>query len=105
MECKSLRDAAKDLKELKIKAYGISRDDVKQMAAFVKKESLDFPQLSDPDGSVVKKYGVDGRRGYPKRRTFIIDEQGVLRAVVEKVNVRKHGPQIIEMIKELRAKK
>ena len=72
------------------------------LAAFVKTEKLGFELLSDPDGGVARKYGVLGRRGYAKRRTFLIDDQGVLRHVSEKVDVRTHGADLVELVRKLR---
>ena len=86
-----------------MRRYGISLDDVASQAAFVKAQSLDFALLSDPDGSVAAKYGVLMKgRPFARRVTFIIDERGVLRDVIERVDVASHGDQIAERIRELR---
>ena len=72
-------------------------------AAFAKKERLNFSLLSDPDGSAARKYGV-ARPGRPfaRRVTFVIDEEGVLRHVADKVDVRNHGSDLATLIRELR---
>ena len=83
--------------------YGISTDDVKNQAAFAKKQKLEFKLLSDPDGSAARKYGVL-RKGKPhaSRRTFVLDEKGILRHINERVDVRNHGRDLIELIRKLR---
>jgi peroxiredoxin Q/BCP len=59
--------------------------------------------LSDPDGSVATKYGVLDLSGkYAQRATFLVDEQGILRKVVDKVDVKTHGEDLAALIEELR---
>ena len=60
--------------------------------------------LSDPDGSVARKYGVlgDGER-YARRVTFVVDPEGVVRHVDETVDVARHGAALAEVLGDLRA--
>ena len=86
-----------------MQVFGISLDDVASQAAFAKAQELEYPLLSDPDGSVAAKYGVlMKRRSYARRVTFIIDAQGVIRAIDAKVDVNQHGENLVELIGELR---
>ena len=63
---------------------------------------MNFELLSDPDGSAAAKYGVLPPGGsYTKRVTFIIDDEGILRHIDEKVDVSKHGMQLADLIVEL----
>lgn len=94
---------AKQLDELKIDVYAVSLDDVATIKKFATKEAFPFRLLSDPDGSAAKKFGVLGRGGrWAQRKTFIIDDAGVLRHVFDKVAVRKHGEEVIERVRALR---
>ena len=98
----SLRDAADPFAKLNVRVFGISFDDVASQAAFAKAQKLNFTLLSDPDGSVAKKYGVMmGRRRFARRRTFVIDDKGVLRHIARKVDVRKHGEELAKIIRKL----
>ncbi len=82
--------------------YALSLDDVSELAKFAKKQELNFRLLSDPDGSVAAKYGVMAeKRRYAKRVTFVIDEEGRVALVDEKVDVRKHGDELVESIARL----
>lgn len=83
-----------------MKVFGLSLDDVRGQAAFHAAQELNFPLLSDADGSVASKYGVltAGAR-FPQRKTFVIDPAGVLVHVDEKVDVTKHGAVIGEWIR------
>jgi len=100
----SLRDAIKDLEGLDAKVYAISIDDVLSCAQFVKQQSLNFQLLSDPDRSVVAKYGavMEGVT-YAARYTFVIDPKGVLRHVDKSVNVISHGADLVAVLKKLKA--
>ena len=76
---------------------------MKSQAAFAKKQKLNFKLLSDPDGSAALKYGVMMKgRPFAKRRTFVIDEKGVLRHIDDEVDVRNHGSDLAELIAKLR---
>ncbi|MFT5291983.1 MAG: peroxiredoxin Q/BCP [Planctomycetota bacterium] len=83
-----------------VKVYGISTDDVASLAKFHKDQGLNFPLLSDPDGSVARKYGVLSKRGYANRITFVIDERGVIIMTDESVDVSQHGSDLAGRIRE-----
>ena len=101
----SIRDSSADLATIGIDVYGISLDSVQEQAQFVEKHHLNFPLLSDPDGSVATKYGVlDPTAQFTRRVTFVIDDQGILRQIVDKVDVAKHGADIAALVDELRSK-
>lgn len=99
----SLRDAAGDFERLGVTVYGISRDDVAALAAFARAQELAFPLLSDPDGSAAAKYGVQmPDRPFARRVTFVLDERGIVRHVGDRVDVERHGAELVERIRELR---
>ena len=79
--------------------YGISLDDVASQRAFHDAQELNFPLLSDPDGSVAAKYAVLPPGGrFTRRVTFVIDPAGVLRKIDDKVDVSAHGDQLAAWI-------
>ena len=98
----SLRDAATELGEMGVRIYGASRDGVADLAAFHEKETLGFPLLSDPDGSLSGKYDVDFEgRPFARRVTFVLDSKGVVRERDEEVRVDQHGRDLVERIARL----
>ena len=100
----SLRDAHKDLEGLEAKVYAISIDDVASCAQFAKQQSLNFQLLSDPDRSVVAKYGaVMEGMAFAARTTYVIDPKGVLRYVDKSVLVNSHGADLVAVLKKLKA--
>ena len=102
MEVCSLRDAATEFAELGVDIFGISLDSVEDQALFHGEQELNFPLLSDPDGSAAAKYGVlpEGAR-WTNRVTFLIDGEGVLRHVTTEVNVKEHGADLVALVREL----
>ena len=89
--------------QLGSRIYGISLDDVKTQASFHEAQKLSFALLSDPDGSVARKYGVYLARGFANRVTFVIDPKGVLRHVDQSVAVDSHGRDLIATLTRLKA--
>jgi peroxiredoxin Q/BCP len=57
---------------------GIVVDPVENNAAMVDKLLLPFPILSDPEGRVIKEYGVwsDGEGGIAKPSLFLVEPDG-----------------------------
>lgn len=76
---------------------------MQELAQFAEKQKAPYAMLSDPDGSVATKYGVlDPSGKYAQRVTFVLDDQGVLRKIVDKVDVKTHGEDLAGLIEELR---
>ena len=98
----SLRDAAGDFAALGVDVYGLSLDDVASQKRFHEREELNFALLSDPDGSVAAKYGVlPEKTRFTKRVTFVIDAKGVVRKVIDDVDVSNHGVDLALIVAEL----
>jgi peroxiredoxin Q/BCP len=85
------------------KVFGMSLDDVASQARFVKEQGLNFPLLSDPDGSAAGRLGVLMKdRPYANRITVVVDEKGVVRLVETKVSVQTHGKDLAEAIRKMK---
>ena len=83
--------------------FTTSLDSVKELADFAEKQKAPYAMLSDPDGSVAAKYGaLDPSGKYAQRVTFVLDEKGVLRKVIDKVDVKTHGEDLAVLLEELR---
>ena len=101
-----LRDTQNELEQLDTVALGISPDPVSRLARFADKYTLNFPLLSDEDHAVADKYGVWGLKKFMGREfmgilrtTFIIDKEGRLRHVMDKVKTKTHAQEVIDWIK------
>jgi peroxiredoxin Q/BCP len=98
----SLRDSLAELSGRGVKVYGISLDDVVSQKQFVDKEKLNFPLLSDTDGSVARKYRTLPEGGkYTSRVTFVVDPKGVVRHVDRSVQVATHGSDLVAVVGRL----
>lgn len=79
-----------------------SLDDVVSQKAFAEAQDLELPVLSDPDGSVARKYGaLTGMGMYASRVTFVIDPEGVVRHVDGEVRVKSHGTDLVAVVEGL----
>lgn len=79
---------------------GISADSVDSHAEFCDSEGLKFPLLADTDGSVSKAYG-SWMGVVSLRHTYIIDPEGILRAVFTGVNPAVHSAEVLAKLNEL----
>lgn len=81
---------------------GISADDIESHTEFCDSEGLKFPLLADVDGKVSKAYG--SWLGYMSlRHTYIIDPDGVLKAVFLGVQPTIHSKEVLAKLDELQA--
>lgn len=101
-EACSLRDNYKALQKAGYEVFGISSDDEKSHRKFIEKEKLPFRLLADTDKTVHGKYGtwveksMYGRTYMGTARvTFIIDENGVIHDIINKVDTKNHADQIL----------
>ena len=98
----SLRDNYKALQKAGYEVFGISTDDEKRHRKFIEQQNLPFSLLADTDKIVHAKYGtwieksMYGRSYMGTARiTYIIDEHGIIREVIEKVDTKNHANQIL----------
>ncbi|GBD34941.1 Putative peroxiredoxin bcp [bacterium HR36] len=79
---------------------GISVDDFASQSKFADQHNLNFPLLCDTEKTVTMAFGVLGANGLAQRKTFVIDKQGVVRKIYDKVDVKKHPDEVLAWIKE-----
>lgn len=86
---------------------GISTDDVKSHKKFEKKYDLPFSLIADTDNSISEKYGVWGWKKFMGREfigmhrtTFLIDEKGKIKKIIEKPESKRHAEQILTVWEE-----
>lgn len=100
-----VRDHAADYQRRGTAVFGISPDPVSKVKRFHDKHALNFQLLADGDHAVCERYGVwvqksmYGRRYWgAQRSTFIIDADGVVAHVIEKVSPKNHDEQVLEAL-------
>jgi peroxiredoxin Q/BCP len=57
--------------------------------------------LCDPEGEVLRAYGVRGLTGFAKRVSFLLDAEGRVHKVYPKVSPSKHAAEVLEDLKDL----
>ncbi len=94
----NIRDNFARLKNLDITIFGLSGGTPKDKQQFKKEHNLPFALLTANENTF-KVYGTEGglfSLYMPKRETFLINEQGVIVAIITNVNVNEHAQQIID---------
>lgn len=104
-EACSLRDNYSKLKKLGFDILGVSADTNKKHMKFRDKYQLPFRLLADTEKEVINRYGVWGEKKFMGRvfdgiirTTFVIDQNGFITHIVDKVKTKNHGEQIISLI-------
>lgn len=111
IEAVNFSAAKQAFKKLNTVILGISPDSVKSHTGFCTKQNLSICLLSDPDRQAIEQYGVwqlkqmYGREYFGvARSTFIINPEGVIRAVWRNVDVKNHVKEVNEKLIELQKK-
>lgn len=81
---------------------GVSADDVASHEEFCESEALEFPLLSDMDGTVSKAYG-SWIKPMSRRHTYLIDPNGILRERFLGVRPPIHSQEVLARLDELQA--
>jgi len=108
-EACGFRDGMDDLNEAGV-VVGISRDSVESHERFHTKYALNFPLLSDSEGKVLEAYGAWQQKSMfgksymgIKRMTYLVDPEGKVAKVYEKVKPAEHAKEILEDIRKLKS--
>jgi peroxiredoxin Q/BCP len=104
---KSFTASKEDFDAANITVVGVSEDDVASHKMFCNKFSFTIDLLADPKHELLQAAGV-GQSEYKgtmywNRTSFVIDPDGVLRKVYEKVNPEGHEQVLLADIKAMQA--
>ena len=99
----NLRDNNQTLIKKGFQVIGVSGDSVKSHKKFEEKYQLPFPLIADEDKSILEAYGVFGPKKFMgrsflgiHRTTFLIDEKGVIKAVITKPDTKNQTQQVLD---------
>lgn len=102
------RDQFSVLTQHNIEIIGVSKDSPEKHQKFKAKYALPFTLLSDHNADMCEAYGVINKKSLfgrsflgIERSTFLIDEQGIIRAIWRKVKVNGHTEQVLNEINHL----
>ena len=99
----NLRDNYKHMQKLGYVVLGVSKDDENSHQKFIDKYELPFDLIADTDRVVHELYGTWGEKmNYGRkymgtiRTTFVINEEGNIEEVINKVKTKEHVSQILK---------
>jgi thioredoxin-dependent peroxiredoxin len=107
VEGQGFRDRAPEFEEMEAEILGISFDTPEANDRFAEKFLLPFRLLSDPDRSVGERYETKRHPDEkypesPKRRTYLIDPNGIIRKAYRVTHVDSHPVEVLEDLRALR---
>lgn len=102
-EACDLRDNYHRFQAAGYEILGVSKDSEKSHRGFAEKYSLPFRLVADTDTAILQAYDAWGEKSlYGKkymgalRKTYVIDEHGVITDIIDKVNTKAHSAQILK---------
>lgn len=108
VQAQGLRDSAEGLAARDAVAIGVSPDPVKRLKKFEEKEELNFTLLADEDHATAEAYGVWGLKKFMGREymgvnrvTFVIDKDGTIAHVMDKVKTKTHHDDALAVLDSL----
>jgi peroxiredoxin Q/BCP len=106
-EACSFRDAYAVFKKKGITILGVSPDKQSAHKKFTEKYKLPFTLLSDTDHEIAEAYESWGEKKFMGRtylgvlrNTFLIDEQGKIKKIFQKVKPEEHAREVLEAFRE-----
>ena len=103
VEACSFRDNQKKFSDNGIVILGVSKDTVLSHKKFAQKHNLRFTIFSDVEKKVIKKYEAWGSKKFMGktfegilRKTYLIDKEGNIAKVYDKVNPLIHADEILK---------
>jgi len=109
IEACGFRDAGQAMEQANAVVLGVSSDGQASHRRFAEKFNLPFRLLCDEAGTLAQAYGADwpilsrlpviGRLIGPKRKTFVIDAAGRIKAVFPRVAVKTHVEEVLAALR------
>jgi len=97
-----MKDSIDAIRALNAEVLGISSDNLEMHKKFLERYKLNFPLIADTDNKISKAYGVyNEEKGRARRVTFIIDKDGIVRHIIDRVNVNTHAQDVLNVLKQL----
>lgn len=101
-EACTLRDSYGDILKTGAQIVGVSADSLETQNKFKEEYALPFDLLADPDGKIVRDYGVarpDSIRA--QRVTFLISPDGKIARVLDGVKPAEHDAEVLAALQDL----
>ena len=102
VEGQGFRDESQKFSNMNVKIIGVSADSVKKQKNFCDKQKFNFDLLSDESHAMLESYGVWGPKKFMGREymgisrvTYLINEDGFIERVYDKVNTKTHAQDML----------
>ncbi|MBL4709727.1 MAG: thioredoxin-dependent thiol peroxidase [Flavobacteriales bacterium] len=99
----NLKDNYTELQKRGYEVIGVSADNEAKHLKFIAKYELPFTLLADTNKKIINDYGVWGPKKFMgkeyegiHRTTFVIDEEGNIEDIIEKIKTKEHSAQILK---------
>ena len=103
IEGNGFRDEFKNFNDLNIQIIGCSADPPEKQKKFCNKQGFQFPMLCDEKHEMLESYGVWGKKKFMGREydgtyrmSFLIDPEGNVVKVYEKVKPEQHAQEVLD---------
>jgi len=107
-EACALRDVFPRFEGLQAQVFGISADSVEKHMRFAEQYNLPFPILADTEKTTIKAYGAFGTKKFMGREyegimrmSFLIDPEGMIQKIYEKVKPETHAEEVLKDLETL----
>jgi peroxiredoxin Q/BCP len=97
----SINNNIENLKKLGVEIFGISKDNLSTQRRFKEKYNLKYELIADESGDIIRSFGISKKTGSAERKTFIINPDGKIAHIFEKVDVKNHGKEIEDVLRSL----
>lgn len=101
-EACNFRDSKEDMEKSNLIILGVSKDSVKSHKKFAEKYNLNFSILSDETADMIKSYDAWAPKKFMGReylgvlrKSFLIDEKGLIKKIYEDVKVKEHKDEVV----------
>ena len=96
-EACGFRDHFESFLKQDVVVLGVSYDSPEKLRSFQVKHELPFLLISDKTKKISKLYGTNGFF-FPKRKTILINPEGNIEYIFDKVNIDTHPKDIMKLI-------
>ena len=101
MQCKALRDSAREIQNFDVAYFMASVDSLEDNTAFAEEHDANFPILSDESKEMSGQYGVLMTMGFANRWTYYIDSDGTILKIDKETNPATAGRDLVATMQDL----
>ena len=101
MQCKALRDSAREIQNFDVAYFMASVDTLEDNTAFAAEHEANFPILADPSKEMVDAYGALMGAGFANRWTYYIGTDGTILKIDKETNPATAGRDLVQTMDDL----